>query len=138
MWSKEGPTNIGTDADITIIGLAGSFSSSFRSSQLEEPVEEVSLRSSSPVACHRNKGFALIVVLWTLVLIAFIVAHVTASGRTEVRIANNLAAHAVAMTAADGAIYEATFNLSDPRPDQRWPVDGTGAVNTGAVRAWDR
>ena len=35
-------------------------------------------------------GFALIIVLWTLVLIAFIVAHITASGRTEVRIAGNL------------------------------------------------
>jgi hypothetical protein len=23
IWSKEGPTNIGTDADISIIGLAG-------------------------------------------------------------------------------------------------------------------
>jgi general secretion pathway protein K len=66
----------------------------------------------------------LIVVLWTLVLIAFIVAHVTASGRTEIRIANNLTANAVALAAVDGAIYEAIFNLSDPRPDQRWPVDG--------------
>ena len=84
----------------------------------------VSLRFSSREVRRRNEGFALIIVLWTLVLIAFIVAHVTASGRTEVRIANNLAAHAVAMTAADGAIYEAIFNLSDPRPDQRWPVDG--------------
>jgi general secretion pathway protein K len=84
----------------------------------------VSLCSSSPVVCHRNQGFALIVVLWTLALIAFIVAHVTVSGRTEIRIANNLTANAVALTAADGAIYEAIFYLSDPRPDQRWPVDG--------------
>ena len=74
--------------------------------------------------CYRNKGFALLVVLWTLALIGFIVAHITASGRTEIRIANNLVANAVALAAADGAIYEAMFNLSDPRPDQRWPVDG--------------
>jgi general secretion pathway protein K len=76
------------------------------------------------VVCHRNKGFALIAVLWTLVLIAFIVAHVTTSGRIEIRIANNLTANAVALTAADGAIYQAIFNLSDPRPDQRWLMDG--------------
>jgi general secretion pathway protein K len=43
---------------------------------------------------------------------------------TEVRIANNLVVNAVALAAADGAISEAIFNLSDPRPDQRWPVDG--------------
>jgi general secretion pathway protein K len=72
-----------------------------------------------------RRGFALIIVLWTLVLIAFIVAHLTASGRTEVRIAGNLAANAVAEAAADGAIFEAIFNLSDPRPEQRWPLDGT-------------
>lgn len=85
----------------------------------------MSIRFRYPVVCRRSQGFALIVVLWTLVLIGFIVAHITASGRTEIRIANNLAANAVALAAADGAIYEAVFNLSDPRPDQRWPVDGS-------------
>jgi general secretion pathway protein K len=78
-----------------------------------------------PPTCRRNGGFALIVVLWTLVLVAFIVAHLTATGRTEVRIASNLVANSVAQAAADGAIFEAIFNLSDPRPEQRWPVDGT-------------
>ena len=74
---------------------------------------------------RRNGGFALIVVLWTLVLIAFIVAHLTSTGRTEVRIASNFVANAVAQAAADGAIFETIFNLSDPAPAQRWPVDGT-------------
>jgi general secretion pathway protein K len=75
--------------------------------------------------CRRNGGFALIIVLWTLVLIGFIVAHLTASGRTEIRIAGNLVANSASQAAADGAIFEAIFNLSDPRPEQRWPVDGT-------------
>jgi len=79
----------------------------------------------APAARCRAGGFALIVVLWTLVLIAFIVAHLTATGRTEIRIANNLLANSVAQAAADGAIFEAIFNLSDPRPEQRWPADGT-------------
>jgi len=79
----------------------------------------------SLTVCRRSGGFALIIVLWTLVLIAFIVAHLTASGRTEIRIASNLVANAVAQTAADGAIFEAIFNQSNPRPDQRWPLDGT-------------
>ena len=63
-------------------------------------------------------------VLWTLVLIAFIVAHLTASGRTEIRIAGNLVADAVAEAADDGAIFTAIFNQLDPNPDQRWPLNG--------------
>jgi general secretion pathway protein K len=84
-----------------------------------------SLRSLSPVLCRQNGGFALIIVLWTLVLISFVVAQTTASGRTEIRIASNLIANAVAQAAADGAIYEGIFNLLPPQPDQRWPVDGS-------------
>jgi general secretion pathway protein K len=77
-------------------------------------------------ATYRSSdGFALIIVLWTLVLIAFIVAHVTANGRTEVRIAGNMVAEATAEAADDGAIVAAIFNLLDPNPDQRWPVDGS-------------
>jgi general secretion pathway protein K len=84
------------------------------------------LRETSPASadCRRSGGFALIIVLWTLVLIGFIVAHLSASGRTEIRIAGNLVANSSAQAAADGAIYEAIFNLSDPAPEQRWPVDG--------------
>jgi general secretion pathway protein K len=59
-----------------------------------------------------------------LVLIGFLVAHMTATGRTEIRIAGNLVTNAAAQAAADGAIFEAIFNLIDPRPEQRWPVDG--------------
>jgi len=82
------------------------------------------LRPSAPVLRRRSSGFALIIVLWTLVLIAFIVTHLTATGRTEIRIASNLVANAVAQAAAEGAIFEAIFNQSDPQQDQRWPVDG--------------
>jgi general secretion pathway protein K len=80
-------------------------------------------RSSAPY--RRDDGFALIIVLWTLVLIAFIVAHVTANGRTEIRIAGNMAADATAEAADDGAIFAAIFNLLDPNRDQRWPLDGS-------------
>jgi general secretion pathway protein K len=77
------------------------------------------------VSRRRDSGFALLIVLWTLVLTAFLVLHLTATGRTEIRIADNLVANAVAAAAADGAISEAIFNLSNPRPEQRWPVDGS-------------
>jgi general secretion pathway protein K len=72
-----------------------------------------------------QRGFALLIVLWTLVLIAFVVGHVTTAGRTEIRIAGNLMANAAAQAAATGAIYQAVFNLTDPRPDRQWPLDGT-------------
>jgi general secretion pathway protein K len=73
----------------------------------------------------RNRGFALIIVLWAFVLIALIVGHLTTAGRTELRIAGNLAANAAAQAAADGAIYQAIFNLLNPRPDERWLLDGS-------------
>jgi general secretion pathway protein K len=75
-------------------------------------------------ALHARGGFALLIVLWMLVLIAFITMHVTATGRTEVRIAANLAANAAAEAAADGAVFEAIFHLSDPRPERRWVPGG--------------
>jgi general secretion pathway protein K len=81
--------------------------------------------SLSQPTYRRDHGFALIIVLWTLVLIGFIVAHLTANGRTEIQIAGNLVANSKAQAAADGAIYEAIFNQLDPKPEQRWPVDGS-------------
>jgi general secretion pathway protein K len=73
----------------------------------------------------RNRGFALLIVLWTLVLIAFIVGNLTARGRTEIRIASNLVSNAATQAAADGGVYEAIYNLSDPQVDARWPLDGS-------------
>jgi general secretion pathway protein K len=96
-------------------------------------VSSPSCRSSAPYG--RDHGFALIIVLWTLVLIAFIVAHVTANGRTEVRIAGNMVADATAEAADDGAIVAAIFNLLDPNPDQRWPLDGSlHELTVGGIR----
>jgi general secretion pathway protein K len=82
-------------------------------------------RSPAPAARGESSGFALIIVLWTLVLIAFVVAQLTSSGRTEIRIAGNLVADAAAEAADDGAIFAALFNLANPDPAQRWPLDGT-------------
>jgi general secretion pathway protein K len=83
------------------------------------------LGTASPAPDRRRNGFALIIVLWSLVLIAFIVAHLTAAGRTETRIAGNLVANAVAQAAADGAVFTALFNLSNAQPEQRWAMDGS-------------
>ncbi len=87
-------------------------------------------REPPQISWRRSGGFALIIVLWTLVLIAFVILHMTASGRTEIRIADNLVDNAVTGAAADGAIAEAIFNLSSPQPDQRWPLDGAAHLLT--------
>jgi general secretion pathway protein K len=68
-------------------------------------------------------GFALLIVLWTLVLIALVVSHLAASARTEARIAANLRSNAMAEAEADGAVYEAVFHLID-QSDRHWEADG--------------
>src|SRR6516162_6880232 len=64
-----------------------------------------------------------------VVLIAFIIAHLTTIGRTEIRITSNLVANAVAKAAADRAIFLAIFNLSDPQREQHRPVDANTRAN---------
>lgn len=74
---------------------------------------------------ERQRGFALLIVLWTLVLISFLVAQLTGNGRSELTIANNLASNAAAQAAADGGTYEAIFNLISQQPERHWPLDGS-------------
>lgn len=75
----------------------------------------------------RSGGFALLLVLWTLVLLSLVVTHIIASGRGEARIASNLRANAAAEARADGVIYEALFRLVDTSA-ARWTVDGPPRV----------
>ena len=68
----------------------------------------------------REGGFALLVVLWSLTLIALVVAQLTAAGRSEAQIAANLRANAVLQAAADGAVHEAMLRLLQ----RDWAPDG--------------
>lgn len=70
-----------------------------------------------------NRGFALLIVLWALVLLALIVTELGTSGRMESKIARNLMANAEAEAAADGAVHQAIFHLADGS-DQAWQPDG--------------
>jgi len=70
-----------------------------------------------------NRGFALLIVLWTLVLLALIVTELGTSGRLESKIARNLMANAEAEAAADGAVHQAIFHLADGS-DQGWQPGG--------------
>jgi general secretion pathway protein K len=69
-----------------------------------------------------SRGFALIIVLWTLVLIGFITSHILAAARIETKIAGNLVANAAAEAAAEGAVYQAIFGLLDPHSEASWTI----------------
>jgi general secretion pathway protein K len=71
----------------------------------------------------REGGFALLLVLWSLALLALIGTQVSATGRAEALLAANLRAAAMAEAAADGAVHQAIFRLLAPAA-QRWPADG--------------
>lgn len=62
----------------------------------------------------RERGFALLVVLWAMVLLALMVTQLTASSRQETEIAFNLRSNAMLQAAASGAVQEAAFHLLDP------------------------
>ena len=68
----------------------------------------------------RQRGFALLIVLWTMGLLALLVAQFTATGRGEVQMAANLRANAVTQAAADGAVHEAILRLLQ----SKWAPDG--------------
>jgi general secretion pathway protein K len=85
----------------------------------------------------REGGFALLLVLWSLGLLALIGTHVTATGRAEAQRAANLRGAAAAETAADGALYQAIFQLRDASPGRWWPDGVTREVTLpgGALAA---
>jgi general secretion pathway protein K len=75
----------------------------------------------------RQSGFALLIVLWTMVLLGLLGSTITVAGRSEAKIATNLLASANAQAAADGAVAVAAYHLLD-NSDQHWPADGVTRV----------
>jgi len=71
----------------------------------------------------RQRGFVLLIVLWTVGLLALIGAHITANARSAAEQATSLRAAAVAAATADGLVHEAIFHLLD-RSERRWAADG--------------
>jgi general secretion pathway protein K len=73
----------------------------------------------------RRRGFALIAVLWFLVLIAAIGTYLMANARTETAIARNIRSSARAEALADAGIAQTVFNLDDVISSNRWKLDGS-------------
>jgi general secretion pathway protein K len=72
----------------------------------------------------RQGGFVLLLVLWSISLLALLGAHVAATGRSEIALAANLQAAATAEALADGGVHEAIWHLL-AEPGRRWVPDGT-------------
>ena len=72
----------------------------------------------------RDRGFALLIVLWWTVLLALLGTQLTSASRLEARRASNVRGAAMAQAAADGAVQEAIFHLLDGSSNQ-WRADGT-------------
>jgi general secretion pathway protein K len=72
----------------------------------------------------RQRGFALLIVLWTLVLLTLLETQLVKMGRGETQLAANLRGAAIAEAAADGAVEEAIFHLLDGS-SRRWIPDGS-------------
>lgn len=78
----------------------------------------------------RQAGVALIIVLWTIVLLTLLVSHIEAAGRSEAQLALNLRRSAALRAQADGAIAVGAFHLLDRT--QHWPA--TGQIHWLGVR----
>ncbi|MBE7158717.1 MAG: general secretion pathway protein GspK, partial [Rhodospirillales bacterium] len=72
----------------------------------------------------RQKGFAVLVVLWAMALLSLLIGQMALSGRAETKLAANLRSGMQLQSIADGAIYEAIFRLyqNEWRPDRHYQV----------------
>lgn len=82
-----------------------------------------------------QRGFALLIVLWTLVMITLLVTQLNVAGRSETQIAGNLREAARLEATADGAVNAAIFHLFDRSP-QGWRANGAShSLRLGADSA---
>lgn len=80
----------------------------------------------------RERGFALIIVLWTLVLVSLLLAGLAAGARSDLRLTANLRRAAELESAADGAINQAIFGLLRPG-DSGWAAGARRALSSGGA-----
>ncbi|WP_428390414.1 general secretion pathway protein GspK [Lichenicoccus sp.] len=71
----------------------------------------------------RDRGFALLIVLWTLSLLSLLISQLAGSGRQALRLAGNMRMHAALQAAADGAVQEAGFHVAAAGV-AHWAADG--------------
>ena len=74
---------------------------------------------------RRQKGVALIAVIWAMALLSIIAASFTLQNRTQINLARNALDNAKARAHADAGIHLAILELLAPAPDISLPVNGT-------------
>ena len=72
----------------------------------------------------RQRGFALLIVLWTLPLLALLGTQLVATSRQHIQLAHNLIDAAALEAAANGAVQQAIFGVLDSSP-RHWRPDGS-------------
>lgn len=77
---------------------------------------------------RQERGFALIIVLWTLALLSLLISQIAGNGRQSLQLATNLRRSASLQALADGAVQEAAFHLAAAGAGH-WRPDG-------AVHVW--
>ncbi len=71
-----------------------------------------------------ERGFALLLVIWVVALLAVLAAGVAADSSSEAMIARNRMDAAQARALADSGVTLAILGVLDPNPATRWPADG--------------
>lgn len=74
---------------------------------------------------RRQRGIALVAVLWGVVLLAVIAGSFTVTARTDSRLVRNLVENAKAESLAEAGIHLALLRLLDARDTQSWRADGS-------------
>ena len=74
---------------------------------------------------RRERGLALVVVLWGIAALSLIVFAMLASSRNAARISHNAWSQVQVQAAADAAVQGALLALFDPDPAGQPPLDGT-------------
>jgi len=94
-------------------------------------------RPSIRITRAGQRGFALLAVLWLVMLLALIAASFTKTARTQIDLGRNAVEKAKAQALADAGVNRAILGLLEPDPTARWRADGTPYVlslGSGEVR----
>ena len=86
-------------------------------------MNEVALNARVQRPAHSEQGFALLIVLWSVTLLALLAMRLNAIGRSELQVAMNIRNAAVAEAQADGIVFGAIVRLMRDTPEERG-VDG--------------
>lgn len=71
-----------------------------------------------------DRGFALVTVLWTLVILTLLAGVAMQVDRTSRHLEQNTWQRLQLEAAAESALTQAVLSLLDDRPGRHWPVDG--------------